>query len=109
MTGLLMGKSKISLVIVMLTTKDSSNFNRVNVNYEGILNEKKQDLKKKVNCEENLKTPHILTKETYIIRGFLMEKNKISLVILMLTIKDSSNFNNGNVHYERILTGKQQD
>ena len=34
-----MEKSKISLVIVMLTTKDSSNFNRGNVNYEGILNE----------------------------------------------------------------------
>ena len=36
-----MEKSKISLVIVMLTTKDSSNFNSGNVNYEGILNEKK--------------------------------------------------------------------
>ena len=36
-----MEKSMISLVIVMLTTKDSSNFNRVNVNYEGTLNEKK--------------------------------------------------------------------
>ena len=36
-----MQKSKISLAIVMLTTKDSSNFNRGNVNCEGILNEKK--------------------------------------------------------------------
>ena len=35
-----MEKSKIYLVIVMLTTKDSSNFNRQNVNFEGILNEK---------------------------------------------------------------------
>ena len=41
MMGFLMEKSKISLVIVMLTTKDSSNFNRGNVNYEGILNEEK--------------------------------------------------------------------
>ena len=40
MMGFLMEKSMISLVIVMLTTKDSSNFNRGNVNYEGILNEK---------------------------------------------------------------------
>ena len=37
-----------------------------------------------------------------------MEKSKISLVIVMLTIKDSSNFNKGNVHYEGILNGKQQ-
>ena len=35
-----------------------------------------------------------------------MEKNKISLVIVMLTIKDSSNFNKGNVHYEGILHEK---
>ena len=41
MMGFLMEESKISLVIVMLKTKDSSNFNRGNVNYEGILNEKK--------------------------------------------------------------------
>ena len=41
MKGFLMEKIKISLVILMLTTKDSSNFNRVNVKYEGILNEKK--------------------------------------------------------------------
>ena len=47
-------------------------------------------MKKKVNYEENLYTPQILTKETYIMRGFLMEKSKISLVIVMLTIKDSS-------------------
>ena len=38
-----------------------------------------------------------------------MEKNKISLVIVMVTTKDSSNFNNGNVHYEGILNGKKQD
>ena len=38
---ILNGKSKISLVIVMLTTKDSSKTpNRGNVNYEGILNKK---------------------------------------------------------------------
>ena len=36
-----MEKSKISLFIVMVTTKDSSYFNRGNVNYEGILKEKK--------------------------------------------------------------------
>ena len=41
MTGFLMEKSKISLVIVKPTIKDSSNFNRGNVNYEGILKEKK--------------------------------------------------------------------
>ena len=35
-----------------------------------------------------------------------MEKSKINLAIVMLTIKDSSNFNKGNVHYERILNGK---
>ena len=38
-----------------------------------------------------------------------MEKSKISLVIVLLTTKDSSNFNKGNVHYEGILNGKQQD
>ena len=41
--------------------------------------------------------------------GFLMEKSRNSLVIVMLTIKDSSNFKKGNVHYEGILNGKQQD
>ena len=41
MIGFLMEKSKISLVIVMLTTEDSSNFKGANVNYEGILHEKK--------------------------------------------------------------------
>ena len=66
-------------------------------------------MKKKVNYEENLKTPQILTKETYIMRGFLMEKSKISLVIVMLTIKDSSNFNKGNVDYGGILNGQKQD
>ena len=45
----------------------------------------------------------------YIMRGFLMEKSKISLVIVMLTIKDSSNFNKGNVHYEGIFNEKRQD
>ena len=54
-------------------------------------------------------TPQILTKETYIMRVILMEKSKIRLVIVMLTIRDSSNFNKGNVHYEGILNGKQQD
>ena len=48
MMGYLMQKSKISLVIVMLTTKDFSDFNRGNVHYEGIL-------KKKVRFEENSK------------------------------------------------------
>ena len=38
-----------------------------------------------------------------------MENSKIILVIVMLTIKDSSNFNKGNVHYEGILNGKKQD
>ena len=38
-----------------------------------------------------------------------MENSKISLVIVMLTIKDSSNFKKGNVHYEGILNGKSQD
>ena len=35
-----MVNSKISLVIVMLTTKDTSNFNRVNIDYDGIHNGK---------------------------------------------------------------------
>ena len=38
---ILSGKSKISLVIVMLTIKDSSNFKKRNVDYDRILNEKK--------------------------------------------------------------------
>ena len=38
-----------------------------------------------------------------------MDKSKISLVKVMLTIKDSSNFNKGNVRYGGILNGKQQD
>ena len=36
-----MEKSKIYLVIVMLTVKDSSNFNKGNVNIEGILKKSK--------------------------------------------------------------------
>ena len=56
-----------------------------------------------------LMTPQILTKETYIMRGFLMEKCKISLVIVMLTIKDSWNIHKGNVHYKGILNGQQQN
>ena len=102
-----MGKSTISLVVVMLTTKDSSNFSRGNVNCEGNLYEKKEVLKKKVNYEENLKTSQILTKETYITRGFLMENSKISLVIVMLATKDFSNFNRGNVNYDGILNEKK--
>ena len=35
-----MAKSKISLVIVILTIKDSSNFNKWNVDYDGVLNGK---------------------------------------------------------------------
>ena len=66
-------------------------------------------MKKKVNYNENLKTPQILTKETHIMRGFLIEKSKISHVIVMLTIKDSSNYNKGKVGYAGILNGKQQD
>ena len=103
-----MVKNRIILVIVMLTTKDSSNFNRGNVNYEGIRNERKEDLKKTVNYEENLKTPQIWTKETYIMTGFLMEINKIILVIVMVTTKDSSYFNRGNVNYEGILNEKSK-
>ena len=38
-----------------------------------------------------------------------MEKSKISLVTLMLPIKDSSNFNKGNVDYDGILNAKKQD
>ena len=41
-------------------------------------------------------------------RGLLMEKSKISLVFVMLTTKDSPNFNKGNVHYEGILNGKKR-
>ena len=63
-------------------------------------------MKRKVNYEENLETPQILTKEKYIMRGFIMEKSKISLVILMLTTKVSSNFNRGNVNKEGILNEK---
>ena len=39
--------------------------------------------------------------------AFLMKKSKISLVTVMLTIKDSSNFNKGNVHYEGIHNEKK--
>ena len=42
-------------------------------------------------------------------RGFLIEKSKIRLVIVMLTIKDSTNFNKGNVDYDGILNGKNED
>ena len=37
-----------------------------------------------------------------------MERSKISLVIVMLTIKDSSNFNKANVDYDGILHGKSK-
>ena len=37
-----------------------------------------------------------------------MEKSKISLVIVMLTIKNSSNFNKGNVDYDGIPNGKSK-
>ena len=37
-----------------------------------------------------------------------MEKSMISLVIEMLTIKVSSNFNKGNVDYDGILNGKSK-
>ena len=47
MMGFLMEKSMNSLVIVMQKTKESSNFNRGNVNYEGILNEKSKIWRKK--------------------------------------------------------------
>ena len=47
MMGFLMEKSKISLVIVMLRTKESSNFNRGNVNNEGILMKKSKIWRKK--------------------------------------------------------------
>ena len=35
-----------------------------------------------------------------------METSKIRFVIVMLTIKDSWNFNKGNVDYDGILNGK---
>ena len=38
-----------------------------------------------------------------------MEKSKISIVFVMLTTKDSPNFNNGNLNYEGTLNGKKQD
>ena len=38
-----------------------------------------------------------------------MEYSKISLIILMLTTKNSSNFNRGNAHYDGIHNGKKQD
>ena len=41
-------------------------------------------------------------------RGFLMEKSKISLVIEMLTIKDSSNFKKRNVDYDGIFNAKSK-
>ena len=63
-------------------------------------------MKKKVNYEENLKTPQILTKKTYIMGGFLMEKARCP-VIVMLTTKDS-NFNRGNVNYEGIPNEKSK-
>ena len=37
-----------------------------------------------------------------------MEKSKIRLLIVMLTIKGSSNFNKGNVDYDGILNGKSK-
>ena len=37
-----------------------------------------------------------------------MEKSKISLVIVIITIKDSSNVNKGNVDYDGILNGKSK-
>ena len=37
-----------------------------------------------------LKSPQILTRERYIMSGVSMENCKISLVIVMLTTKDSS-------------------
>ena len=37
-----------------------------------------------------------------------MEKSKIRLVIVMLTIKNSSNFNRGNIGYDGILNGKSK-
>ena len=37
-----------------------------------------------------------------------MDKSKICLVILMLIIKVSSNFNKGNVDYDGILNGKSK-
>ena len=42
-----MEKNKISLVIVILTIKDSSDFDKGNVNYEGIFNEKSKLWRKK--------------------------------------------------------------
>ena len=69
---------------------------------------------KKIRFEEKsklrgkLKTPQILTKETYIMRGFLMEKGRICLVIVMLTTKGSSNFNRGIVNFEGILNEKSK-
>ena len=41
--------------------------------------------------------------------GFLMEEKKIILVIVTLTIKDSSNFNKGKIDYDGILNGKIPD
>ena len=76
MIGFLMEKSKISLDIVMLTNEDSSNFKGGNVNYEGILNEKKYDLNEKGNYEENLKTPQILTKDNVHYEGILNGKKQ---------------------------------
>ena len=71
-----MEKRKISLVIAMLSTEDFSNFKGGNVNYEGILNEKKYDLKEKVNYEENLKTRQILTKDNVHYEGILNGKKQ---------------------------------
>ena len=38
-----------------------------------------------------------------------MKKSKISFVILMLTVKASSNVSKGNLDYHEILNGKTQD
>ena len=46
--------------------------------------------------------------EMYIMRGFIMKESKISLVIVMLTTKDSSNFNRGYANYEEILNEKNK-
>ena len=101
-----MEKSMISLVIVMLTNKDSSNFNWWNVNYEGILNEKVR-FEEKSKLRGKLKDSSNFNKGNVHYERILNGKSQISFVIVMLTTKDSSNFNRVNVNYEGTLNEKK--
>ena len=59
---------------------------------------------------QTTQTPQISMDETLITRELLMKKVRFEEKSnLHRKFKDSSNFNKGNVYYEGILNGKQQD